>query len=94
MIDVIIDAAEEASITIYYTTGAMKNISYSLREVDGSSKATEFLNSTSQRLDTQAADIETNASKNKGLIYKGVNVVYVFFSTLSCLCSLWGIIFC
>ncbi|KAI3470162.1 hypothetical protein Pfo_026825 [Paulownia fortunei] len=76
VIDVIIDAADEASDTIHNTTGAMKDMSSSLREVDGSSEATDFLTSTSQRLDTQAANIETQASKNRGLIDKGLNIVY------------------
>lgn len=82
VIDVIIDAANEASGTIYDITGAMKNMSNSLREVERSSQATDFINSTSQRLDTQAADIERNASDDRDLIYKGMKIVYVFPLTL------------
>ncbi|KAL8479491.1 hypothetical protein ACS0TY_026403 [Phlomoides rotata] len=77
VIDVIIDAADEASSTIYNITGAMKNMSNSLREVEGNSQATDFLNSTSQSLDNQATNIERTASNNRDLIYKDMNIAYV-----------------
>ncbi|KAK6146326.1 hypothetical protein DH2020_020195 [Rehmannia glutinosa] len=76
VIDVIIDAAEKASDTIHNTTGAMKDMNSSLTQVDGSSKATEFLTLTSQRLDSQATNIERQAYKNRDLIDKGLNFIF------------------
>ncbi|GFP85205.1 hypothetical protein PHJA_000664200 [Phtheirospermum japonicum] len=77
--NVIINAAENASETIYSTTGAMKEIKSYLTRVDTNSKAIEFLTSTSKRLDSQASDIETQTYKNKGLIYDGLNLVLIVF---------------
>ncbi|PIN13103.1 hypothetical protein CDL12_14275 [Handroanthus impetiginosus] len=77
VINVIIGAADEASNTIYNTTGAMKEMSISLSEVDGSSKATDFLTWTSKKLDSQAENIQTHATKNRLLIDKGLRMLYV-----------------
>ncbi|EYU36718.1 hypothetical protein MIMGU_mgv1a004324mg [Erythranthe guttata] len=77
VIDIIIDTADEASDTIYKTTGAMKEMSISLRDADGSTEATRFLTSTSLTLDSQAADIAKQASKNRRLIDKGFKIVYI-----------------
>ncbi|KAG8369463.1 hypothetical protein BUALT_Bualt14G0016300 [Buddleja alternifolia] len=77
VIDIIIDTADEASETIYNTTGAMRDMSTSLREVDGNSDATYFLTSTSQRLDTRAADIRRQATNNRRLIEKVLNIVNI-----------------
>ncbi|XP_011073937.1 uncharacterized protein LOC105158774 [Sesamum indicum] len=77
VIDIIIDTADEASNTIYNTTGAMKEMSSTLGEVNGSSGATSFLISTSRSLDAQAADIARQASKNRRLIDKGLKIVYI-----------------
>ncbi|KAI3459793.1 hypothetical protein Pfo_016456 [Paulownia fortunei] len=77
VIDIIIDTADEASDTIHNTTGAMKDMSSRLGDVNGSSEATGFLTSTSRRLDAQAADIARQASKNRRLIDKGLKIVYI-----------------
>lgn len=77
IIDIIIDTADEASDTIYKTTGAMKEMSTKLEDVDGSSDATDFLTSTSTRLDSQASDIARQASKHRNLIHKGLKIVYI-----------------
>ncbi|KAL0290910.1 UNVERIFIED_CONTAM: hypothetical protein Sangu_2555300 [Sesamum angustifolium] len=77
VIDIILDTADEASNTIYNTTGAMKEMSSTLGEVQGSSRATGFLISTSRTLDAQAADIARQASKNRRLIDKGLKIVYI-----------------
>ncbi|KAL0366640.1 UNVERIFIED_CONTAM: hypothetical protein Sradi_3554100 [Sesamum radiatum] len=77
VIDIIIDTADEASNTIYNTTGAMKEMSSTLGEVNGSAGATGFLISTSQSLNAQAADIARQASKNRRLIDKGLKIVYI-----------------
>ncbi|KAL3641600.1 hypothetical protein CASFOL_012415 [Castilleja foliolosa] len=74
--NVIINAAENASETIYSTTKAMKEIKSYLTRVDSNSKAVESLTSTSQRLDSQASEIETQTNNNKGLINDGLNLVY------------------
>lgn len=77
VIDIIIDTAEDASKTIYRTTGALKEISVKLEEVDGDPEATNFLVSTSESLDSQAAEIAEQAAKNRRLIDKGLKIVYV-----------------
>ncbi|KAH6768207.1 hypothetical protein C2S51_013543 [Perilla frutescens var. frutescens] len=77
VIDIIIDTADEASDTIYNTTGAMKEMSITLGDVNGNPEATRFLSSTSQRLDAQAANIARQASKNRRLIDKGLKIVYI-----------------
>lgn len=90
VIDIIIDTADEASDTIYNTTGAMREMSITIGDVNGDPEATRFLTSTSQRLDAQAADIDRQASKNRRLIEKGLKIVYVLSNSLSaslvCLC--------
>lgn len=78
LIDVIIDTADEASETIYRTTGAMRDMTRRLREVDSDPRETSFLTSTSQRLDSQADDIARQASKNRRIIDKVLKIVYVF----------------
>lgn len=77
VIDIIIDTAENASETIYRTTGALKEISINLEDVDGDPEATSFLVSTSESLNSQAAEIAEQASKNRRLIDKGLKIVYV-----------------
>lgn len=77
VIDIIIDTADEASDTIYNTTGAMREMSITIGDVNGDPEATRFLTSTSQRLDAQAADIDRQASKNRRLIEKGLKIVYI-----------------
>ena len=80
VIDIIIDTADDASDTIYNTTGAMREMSVTLESVNADPETTRFLTSTSQRLDVQADDIARQASKNRRLIEKGLKIVYVFFS--------------
>ncbi|KAK6116744.1 hypothetical protein DH2020_049477 [Rehmannia glutinosa] len=92
VIDIIIDTADEASDTIHNTTGAMKEMSLSLGDVDATSQATSFLTSTSRRLDAQAADIERQASTNRRRIDLGLRIVYNnngydFIDVSSCNCS-------
>ncbi|CAA2972951.1 uncharacterized protein LOC111371543 isoform X1 [Olea europaea subsp. europaea] len=77
VIDIIIDTADDASDTIHEATGAMKNMSTNLGEANGSTDATNFLTSTSQRLDSQASDIERQARKNRRAIDKGLKIVYI-----------------
>ncbi|KAL1561382.1 hypothetical protein AAHA92_04093 [Salvia divinorum] len=77
VIDIIIDTADDASDTIYNTTGAMREMSLTLESVNADPETTRFLTSTSQRLDAQADDIARQASKNRRLIDKGLKIVYV-----------------
>ncbi|KAG8655428.1 hypothetical protein MANES_04G047800v8 [Manihot esculenta] len=78
VVNIIIDTADDASGTIYNTTGPMKEIRDNLQSSNESSEqASSFLTSTSQKLDDQAADIERQARKNRRLIEKGLKIVYV-----------------
>ncbi|XP_073025395.1 uncharacterized protein [Primulina eburnea] len=77
IIDIIIDTADDASHTIYTTTGAMKEMALNLGKVNGSRQATNFLTSTSRRLDAQAADIERQASKHRRDIDEGIKIAYI-----------------
>lgn len=76
VVNIIIDTADDASGTIYNTTGPMKEIRDNLQSSNVSSEqASSFLTSTSQKLDDQAADIERQARKNRRLIQKGLKIV-------------------
>ncbi|XP_010242727.1 PREDICTED: uncharacterized protein LOC104587007 [Nelumbo nucifera] len=77
VMNIIMDTADDASKTIYNTTGAMKDIRDNLETSEEGGEASGFLNSTSQRLDYEAADIERQARKNRHLIDRGLNIVYV-----------------
>ncbi|KAL0286486.1 UNVERIFIED_CONTAM: hypothetical protein Sangu_2730500 [Sesamum angustifolium] len=99
IIEVIIGRVGAASNTIYKTTGAMKNISSSLSEVGTLTEATAFLNSTSLKLDAQAADIEKQAYGTRQLIENGLKLVYtvtmtIFSLTLTVVIALLGYNFC
>ncbi|KAK4406266.1 hypothetical protein Sango_0633100 [Sesamum angolense] len=76
IIEVIIGRVGAVSSTIYKTTGAMKNVSSSLSEVGTLTEATAFLNSTSLKLDAQAADIEKQAYGTRQLIENGLKLVF------------------
>ncbi|KAL0387991.1 UNVERIFIED_CONTAM: hypothetical protein Sradi_2680900 [Sesamum radiatum] len=95
IIEVIIGRVGAASNTIYKTTGAMKNVSSSLSEVGTLTEATAFLNSTSLKLDAQAADIEKQAYGTRQLIENGLKLVYtvtmtIFSLTLTVVIALLG----
>lgn len=77
VVKIIMDTANGASESIYNTTGAMKEIKDNLGNYSGSSEATEFLTSTTEELDVEAAEIERQAGKNRRLIDKGLKIVYV-----------------
>ncbi|XP_010258498.1 PREDICTED: uncharacterized protein LOC104598245 [Nelumbo nucifera] len=76
VINIIMDTADEASRTLYNTTEAMRDIRDNLKSSEEVRKASGFLNSTSRRLDYQAADIERQARKNRRLINRGLKIVY------------------
>ncbi|KAK4784193.1 hypothetical protein SAY86_018561 [Trapa natans] len=89
VVDIIMETANEATETIRNTTGAMKEIRATLEISKGitvgsiadlSDGATGFLGSTSQRLDSEADEIQRQASKNRRLINKGLKIVYIITS--------------
>ena len=76
VVNIIIDTANEASESIYNTTGAMKEITDNLEDSGGSNNwAADFLTSTSRELDVEAADIQKQARKNRRLIDKSLKIV-------------------
>ncbi|PON63560.1 Transmembrane protein [Parasponia andersonii] len=77
VVDIVIDTANEASETIYNTTGAMKVIRDNLEASGTSIEAEVFLTSTSQELDVEAADIHRQAKKNRHKIDKGLKIVFI-----------------
>ncbi|KAF5728810.1 hypothetical protein HS088_TW21G00964 [Tripterygium wilfordii] len=79
VVNLVIETANEASETIYNTTGAMKYIASDLVNTSTyeASEASGFLTSTSERLDVEAADIQREAQKNRRLIDKGLKIIYV-----------------
>ncbi|XP_022761596.1 uncharacterized protein LOC111307726 [Durio zibethinus] len=77
VVDIIIHTANEASETIYNTTGAMKEMRDDLGETNGTAEASSFLTSTSEQLDVAAADIARQARKNRRLIDRGLKIVFI-----------------
>ena len=75
MVDIIIDTANEASQTIYNTTGAMKDIRDNLGASGSDAETASFLTSTSRELDSEAADIHRQAKNNRHKIDKGLKIV-------------------
>ncbi|KAA3480163.1 Lipoate-protein ligase A [Gossypium australe] len=76
VVDIIIRTANEASDTIYNTTGAMKEMRDSLGDTNGTGEASSFLTTTSRRLDVEADDIARQARKNRRMIDRGLQIVY------------------
>lgn len=77
VVDIIIDTADGASDTIYTTTKAMREMNSGLEGTEIGQEASNFLIPTSRRLDTQADDISREARKNRRLIEKLLNIVYI-----------------
>lgn len=75
VVDIIIDTADGASDTIYTTTKAMREMNIGLEGTDIGQEASDFLVPTSTRLDRQADDISREATKNRRLIQKLLNIV-------------------
>ncbi|XP_059300171.1 uncharacterized protein LOC132052584 isoform X1 [Lycium ferocissimum] len=91
VVDIIIDTADGASDTIHTTTGALREMSIDLAVTDIGDEAANFLIPTSNSLDRQAADIRREAMKNKHLIEKGLETLYVV-TTLVISLNLVGVI--
>ncbi|CAN4100655.1 unnamed protein product [Withania somnifera] len=77
VVDIIIDTADGASEIIYTTTGALRDMNIDLAHTDIGDEASHFLIHTSRSLDRQAADIHRKASKNRNLIEKGLEILYI-----------------
>lgn len=75
VVSIIIDTADDASEMIYNTTGAMRDIKNTLEVSNGSAHASSFLTTTSEKLDSEAADIQRQARKNRRFIDKGLEIV-------------------
>ncbi|XP_030536584.1 uncharacterized protein LOC115745269 isoform X2 [Rhodamnia argentea] len=85
VVSIIINTADDASKTIYNTTGAMRDIKDTLEVSNGSAYASSFLMTTSEKLDSEAADIQIQARKNRRLIDKGLEIVYIVTTATICL---------
>ena len=68
------NTANNASETIYNTTGAMEDIKNSL-EASNVTDASDLLMSIKEKLDTKAAGIQRQARKNRRLIDMGLKIV-------------------
>ncbi|XVE81013.1 hypothetical protein DITRI_Ditri15bG0028500 [Diplodiscus trichospermus] len=92
VVRIIIRTANEASETIYNTTGAMRGIRDNLEETNGTgeitsipfstSEATGFLNSTSQTLDDEATNIARQARKNRRLIDTALKIAFIISTVI------------
>ncbi|EXB95198.1 hypothetical protein L484_001595 [Morus notabilis] len=85
VVDIVIDTANEASETIYNTTGAMKVITDNLGASGANTEAQVSLTSTSQILDAEAAEIHRQAKKNRQNIDKGLKIVFAVTTFAICL---------
>lgn len=79
VVDIIIDTADDATDTIYKTTGAMKDMRDYIGRSDFqiSGQTSDFLKSTSESLNEEADEIQRQARKNRRLIDKGLKIVYI-----------------
>ncbi|MCD7472476.1 hypothetical protein HAX54_013723 [Datura stramonium] len=77
VVDIIIDTADGASETIHTTTGALREVNTDLAHTNIGDEAAHFLIPTSTSLDRQAADIHREATKNRCLIEKGLEILYI-----------------
>ncbi|KAI3703353.1 hypothetical protein L1987_73357 [Smallanthus sonchifolius] len=82
IIDIIIDTADDASKTIYNTTGAMKVTRINLQGTNVDASTTRFLDSTSRRLDSTADDIQRQARTNRHKIDLGLRILYIVSTTI------------
>lgn len=77
VVDIIVDTADGASETIYTTTRALRDMNTDLAHTDIRHEAAHFLIPTSRSLDRTAADIHREATKNRRLIEKGLEILYI-----------------
>ncbi|GMI92982.1 hypothetical protein like AT5G67550 [Hibiscus trionum] len=77
VVDIVMRTANGASQTIYDTTEAMKEMRDSLGDINGTGQASSFLTTTSRRLDVEAGNIARQARKNRRLIDRGLEIVFM-----------------
>ncbi|XP_022980136.1 uncharacterized protein LOC111479613 [Cucurbita maxima] len=80
IVKIVIETVNGASNTIQDTTSAMKDMIANLEAStsdSGSEQTSGALISTSHQLDAQAATIQWQANKNRHLIHKGLNIMYI-----------------
>ncbi|XP_009786154.1 uncharacterized protein LOC107774259 [Nicotiana tabacum] len=77
VVNIIIDTADGASETIYTSTEALRDMNNDLEDTDIGDEAANFLIPTSQSLDRQAADIHRGAKKNRRLVEKSLEILYI-----------------
>ncbi|KAI3700336.1 hypothetical protein L2E82_44962 [Cichorium intybus] len=77
IIDIIIDTADDASETIYNTTGAMMETRTNLQGTNVEASTIRFLDSTSRQLNSTANDIQHQARKNRRKIDLGLRILYI-----------------
>lgn len=89
VVKIIIETANGASHTIQNTTSAMKdmvsNLEASRESGSESEETSRTLTSTSHKLDAQATNIQWQANKNRLLIHKGLNIMYIVSMITICL---------
>ncbi|KAK7272003.1 hypothetical protein RJT34_28325 [Clitoria ternatea] len=81
-VNIIIKTANEASVTIHNTTGALKDMESNFMEANVNAEASVYLDSTAEKLDDASANIEKQASKNRRLINKGLKLVFVITTVI------------
>ncbi|KAK7402241.1 hypothetical protein VNO78_14347 [Psophocarpus tetragonolobus] len=81
-VNIIIKTANEASETIHKTTGALKDMESNFMEANANTEASVNLDSTTERLDDASANIEMQARKNRTLINKGLELVFVITTVI------------
>ncbi|GJZ97003.1 tweety-2 like protein [Tanacetum coccineum] len=77
IIDIIIDAIDEPSMTIYNTTGAMKMTQTNLEGTSVDLSTTRFLDLTSRMLDSTADNIQRQARKSHYKIELVLRILYI-----------------
>lgn len=73
-VNIIIRTANEASQTLYNTTGALKDVQSKLEGSSVGDQAFHVLTSTTHKLDAESALVEMQASKNRHRIHRGLKI--------------------
>ncbi|MCL7039882.1 hypothetical protein MKW94_019842, partial [Papaver nudicaule] len=74
---IIVDTADGASDTLHNVTDAMRSIPENLGTFENKTETIGFPNSTTGRLDNEAAEIRRQAKKNRDMIEKGLSIMYI-----------------
>ncbi|XP_054813827.1 uncharacterized protein LOC129314407 isoform X2 [Prosopis cineraria] len=76
-VNIIIRTANEASQTLYNTTGALKDVQSKLEGSSVGDQAFHVLTSTTHKLDAESALVEMQASKNRHRIHRGLKIAFI-----------------